>query len=139
MNRWNVFFFVLVAIAALAAAYGTSVVRRGFRATDQPSAVEVVMARTVRNLGIPRTARNEKNPWTVTPALLDEARENFTNHCAGCHGKDGNGRAGIGQNLYPKAPNLQQPETQNLSDGEIHYTIQNGVRLTGMPAMGNPH
>ncbi|HEX3376002.1 MAG TPA: cytochrome c3 family protein [Candidatus Acidoferrales bacterium] len=97
------------------------------------------MARTVRNLGIPRAAREDKNPWAVTPALLDEARENFTNHCEGCHGKDGDGRSGIGQNLYPKAPNLQRPETQSLSDGEIHYIIQNGVRLTGMPAMGNPH
>ena len=79
------------------------------------------------------------NPWTATPALLQEARENFTDHCAGCHGKDGDGRSGIGQNLYPKAPDLRRPETQNLTDGEIHYIIQNGVRLTGMPALGNPH
>ena len=89
------------------------------------------MARTVRNLGIPRSARNEKNPWTATPGLLQEARENFTDHCAGCHGKDGDGRSGIGPNLYPKAPDLRQPETQNLTDGEIHYIIQNGVRLDG--------
>ncbi len=139
MNRWNVFFLVLVAIAALAAVYGASVIRRGFSATDQPSAIERVMARTVRDLGIPRTARNEKNPWIATPALLQEARENFTNHCAGCHGKDGDGRSGIGQNLYPKAPDLRGTETQKLTDGEIHYIIQNGVRLTGMPALGNPH
>ncbi len=66
----------------------------GFRATDQPSAIERVMARTVRNLGIPQNARNEKNPWTATPALLEEARENFIDHCAGCHGKDGDGRSG---------------------------------------------
>ena len=139
MNRWKVFFLVLIAMAALGAVYGTVVIRRGFSATDQPSAVEKVMARTVRNLGIPRNARNEKNPWSATPDLLQEARENFTDHCAGCHGKDGDGRLGIGPNLYPKAPDLRRPETQNLTDGEIHYIIQNGVRLTGMPALGNPH
>ena len=133
------FIVILVAMAALAVVYGTHVIRRGFSATDQPSAVERVMARTVRNLGIPRTARNQKNPWTATPALLQEARESFTDHCAGCHGKDGDGRSGIGQNLYPKSPDLRQPETQNLTEGEIHYIIQNGVRLTGMPALGNPH
>ena len=130
---------VLITIAAIFVAYGASVIKRGFRATDQPSTVEIAMARAVRDLGIPRTARDEKNPWTVTPALLDEARENFTDHCAGCHGEKGDGRSGMGQNLYPKAPDLQRRETQNLSDGEIHYIIQNGVRLTGMPALANPH
>jgi hypothetical protein len=27
-------------------------------------------------------------------------------------------------------------ETQRLTDGELYYIIQNGVRLTGMPAFG---
>src|ERR1700739_2076412 len=119
MNRWKRLFLVLIVIVVLAIVYGVSVIRHGFRATDQPSAVETVMARTVRNLGIPQAARKEANPWTATPALLDEARENFTDHCAGCHGKDGDGRSGIGQNLYPKAPDLRRTETHSLTDGEI--------------------
>lgn len=139
MKRWNLVFLVLLALVVLGAAYAARVIRRGFSTVDQPSAVEQAMARTVRNLGIPRSARNEKNPWIASPELLQEARENFSDHCAGCHGKDGDGRSGIGQNLYPKAPDLHRPETQRLTDGEIHYIIQNGVRLTGMPALGNPH
>jgi predicted CXXCH cytochrome family protein len=139
MKRWKVTLLLLIMIAVFAVVYGASVIRHGFSATDQPSAVETLMARTVRNLGIPRTARKEANPWKATPALLDEARENFIDHCANCHGKEGDGRSGIGQNLYPKAPDLRQSETQNLTDGEIHYIIQNGVRLSGMPALGNPH
>ena len=139
MHRRKMYFLILIAAIAIAAIYGSHVIRRGFRATDQPSAAEIAMARTVRNLGIPSSARSEKNPWTATPDLLQEARENFTDRCAGCHGRDGDGRSGIGQNLYPKAPDLRRPETQKLTDGEIHFIIQNGVRLTGMPAMGNPH
>jgi len=139
MNRSKVFFLTLVAIAVLAVAYGMHVIRRGFSAADQPSAVEQAVARAVRNLGIPRTAQMETNPWVTSPALLQEARENFTNHCAGCHGTDGDGRSGVGQNLYPRALDLRRAETQSLIDGEIHYIIQNGVRLTGMPALGNPH
>jgi len=27
-------------------------------------------------------------------------------------------------------------DTQNLTDGELYYTIHNGIRLTGMPAWG---
>jgi predicted CXXCH cytochrome family protein len=139
MKQWQVFLLIGIFVVALACMYAAFVIQRGFSATDQPSAVETVLARTVRNMGIPRNARREANPWKVTPALLDEARENFTNHCAGCHGKDGDGRSGMGQNLYPRAPDLRQAETQNLTDGEIHYIIQNGVRLSGMPALGNPH
>jgi hypothetical protein len=36
-------------------------------------------------------------------------------------------------------PDLQASRTQSLTDGEIHYIIENGVELTGMPAWGNPH
>ncbi len=97
------------------------------------------MARAVRNISIPSHARNEKNPLAADPGVLAEAKERFGERCANCHGKDGNGESNIGQDLYPKAPNLRLPTTQNLTDGEIHYIIKNGVRLTGMPAWGNPH
>jgi len=43
----------------------------------------------------------------------------------------------IGRGLYPKPPDMTQPATQNLSDGELYYIIQNGMRLTGMPAFGD--
>jgi predicted CXXCH cytochrome family protein len=137
MKRWTLGFLILLAIFAIA--YGAAVIRRGFSAADQPSALERVMARAVRNIGIPSRARNEINPLSQAPELLAEARENFANHCANCHGNNGTGLSNIGQNLYPKAPDLRMPPTQNLTDGEIHYIIKNGVRLTGMPAWGNPH
>ena len=60
----------------------------------------------------------------------------FADHCASCHGNDGRGKTEIGQNLYPKAPDMWGEETQKLSDGELFYIIKNGVRLTGMPAWG---
>ncbi len=139
MNRWKSFSVAVIVLAALTMLYFVSVVHRGFSAKDQPSAAETLLARGARDLGIPSAARNEKVPLSATPSVLDEARKNFTAHCAGCHGKDGDGRSGIGPNLYPRAPDLRRPETQKLSDGELHYIIQNGVRLTGMPALGNPH
>lgn len=39
--------------------------------------------------------------------------------------------------MYPPAPDMRRPETQQLSDGELFYIIQNGVRLTGMPGWGS--
>lgn len=130
---------VLVLAALVALLYVAAVIRRGFSAADHPSGLERVMARAVRNIGIPSHARNEKNPLAAAPEVVAEARENFANRCANCHGHNGNGESNIGKNLYPKAPDLRMPATQNLTDGEIHYIIKNGVRLTGMPAWENPH
>ncbi len=43
----------------------------------------------------------------------------------------------MGSGLYPKPPDLRLPETQDLSDGELFWIIENGVRFTGMPAFSN--
>jgi mono/diheme cytochrome c family protein len=137
MKPWSITVLVLVVLVAVV--YGVAVIRRGFSAADQPSGLERVMARAVRNVGIPRRARDEKNPLTADPEVLAEANERFGERCANCHGNNGNGESNIGKNLYPKAPDLRLPPTQHLTDGEIHYIIRNGVRLTGMPAWGNPH
>lgn len=91
----------------------------------------------MRNWAIPRRARNERNPLPATLVNLRQARENFLARCAGCHGQDGSGITGVGQNLYPRAPDLRSIQTQALTDGQIHYIIVNGVQLTGMPAWGN--
>ncbi len=39
--------------------------------------------------------------------------------------------------MYPPAPDMRQAGTQNLTDGELFYIIQNGIRLTGMPSWGS--
>jgi hypothetical protein len=43
-----------------------------------------------------------------------------------------------GKTMYPRPPDMRQKDTQELSDGELYYTIKNGVRLSGMPAFGDP-
>jgi hypothetical protein len=43
----------------------------------------------------------------------------------------------MGQGLYPKSPDMTARATQDLSDGELFYIIERGVKLTGMPAWGN--
>jgi len=120
-----------------AAAFGWETIRRGFSARDNPSALEAYLAKTARNLSIPASKRDAKNPFVPTAEVLSEARAHFADHCAICHGNDGAGKTQIGQNLYPKAPDMRLPETQNLTDAEVYYVIHNGIRLTGMPAWGS--
>jgi mono/diheme cytochrome c family protein len=136
MRKRTLFLLIIAAGIAGAAAYGWVMFRRGFSARDNPSAIEAYLARTARNLSIPASERDTKNPFAPTAEVLSEARVHFADHCAICHGNDGTGKTQIGQSLYPKAPDMRLPQTQNLSDGELYYTIHNGIRLTGMPAWG---
>jgi predicted CXXCH cytochrome family protein len=119
--------------------YGARLITHGFSTADEPSYLERVVARAARNLAIPRDARLEKNPWSATPEVLNEARESFLARCATCHGPDGSGQTTVGRSLYPRVPDLRLLRTQELTDGEIRYIIRNGVRLTGMPGWAKPH
>ena len=111
---------------------------RGFRATSSPTRIEALVARAVRNFAIPHSARVAKNELDLTPSGLQEARTLYLAHCSSCHGIDGSARTALGGKLYPRAPDLRDAKTQDLSDGQLHYIIQNGVQLTGMPAWNGP-
>jgi mono/diheme cytochrome c family protein len=114
------------------------ILSRGISARAEPSAAEAFIARHLRRLAIPRAAREAMNPVPATPEVLMEAMEHFADHCAFCHANDGSGNTDIGKGLYPKPPDMKQAATQNLSDGELFYLIQNGVRFTGMPGFAVP-
>jgi len=126
--------FAVVVLLIAAAVIAAVVVRGGFSAREQPSAWEAFIARHVRLLAIPRDAREARDPVATTPEVLVHAREHYGEECALCHGDDGSGDSAIGQQMYPKPPDLRKPATQSLSDGEIYYIIMNGARFTGMPA-----
>ena len=108
----------------------------GFSAHEPPTALETWVARTVRSAAMPAEAKARANPIAQSPEVLAEARAHWADHCAVCHSNDGSGDALMGRNMYPPAPDMRQPDTQRMTDGELFYIIQNGVRLTGMPAWG---
>jgi mono/diheme cytochrome c family protein len=110
---------------------------RGFRATSTPSTFETVAARSVRDFAIPAAERHKANPDAGDSSSIQQGREDFLIRCASCHGVDARGRTPIGANVYPRVPDLHSDATQNLTDGEIHYIIENGIQLTGMPAMAS--
>ena len=139
MKAWKLFLLLCGVALAGVVFYGMRLLRHGLSTAGEPSYLETVVARTARNLAIPRKARLETNPFEATPEILHEARESFVDRCAVCHGQDGSGQSQDGRNLYPRAPDLRLPQTQNLTDGEIRYIIRNGVRLTGMPGWAKPH
>ena len=115
---------------------GYALARHGFSAMEKPSRFEEFLARHARKIATPGNARQLKNPYSATPESLSAVREHWVEHCSFCHAFDGGGNTVIGQNLYPKIPDLRSSAVQALSDGELFYIISNGVRFTGMPAWG---
>lgn len=109
----------------------------GFSAHAQPTVLETFAADQARDMAMPSDAKNKKNPIANSNEVLTEARAHWADHCATCHGNDGGGKIEMAQNMYPPPPDMRKERTQNMTDGEIFYMIENGIRLSGMPAWGN--
>jgi mono/diheme cytochrome c family protein len=114
-----------------------TVASRGLSTRVQPSALETWIAHAMRRLATPASVRNAANPVEATPEVLEEGLAHFADHCATCHANDGSGDTPMGRSFYPPAPDMRAPRTQRLTDGELFSIIENGIRLTGMPAWGS--
>lgn len=121
---------VAAVVAVVAVLYIMNV---GLSARDQPGAVETMIAGNVRNLTIARRARDLRSPVEPTPEVIADGRAHYADHCAVCHANDGSGKTEMGQGMWPKPPDMRLAATQELSDGELFWIIENGIRFTGMP------
>ena len=133
MKTWIGLLVVAVVTGATFAWVGSA---RGFSARDEPSAVERTLARLLHRWSVPARARAARNPVGFSDEAWAQSRAHFADHCASCHANDGSGRTEMGQRLFPRAPDMRLAATQDLTDGELYWIIENGVRLTGMPAWG---
>jgi len=124
---------LLSVLGAISVGLAVWLLSNGISAQPDPSRLEVAFARRLRSWMIPSSARERPNPVPPGAEAVEAGLEHFADHCAVCHANDGSGRVDIGQNLYPRAPDMRSEETQSLSDGALFYIIEEGVRLTGMP------
>jgi mono/diheme cytochrome c family protein len=129
---------VLLLTVAGVGIYAYRIIRRGFSAREEPGMMEAALATSARSMAIPARYKGMKNPVTATPEVFREGMEHWADHCATCHANNGSGDTMYGKTMYPRPPDMRQARTQNLSDGELYSVIKNGVRLTGMPAFGDP-
>jgi glucose/arabinose dehydrogenase/mono/diheme cytochrome c family protein len=74
--------------------------------------------------GAPPSAKAMKNPYAGQPT--DAARLTYQDHCAKCHGANGDGSGNI--------PSLTTGPAQSASDGELFWYITKGDVDNGMPA-----
>ena len=136
-RRTLIIIVIAVALFGGAIAIVAAILHDGLSARATPTRLEIKVARSVRHFAIPANAQTTPNPVLASAEELRDARIHFADHCAICHANDGGGKTMLGEGLFPKPPDLRLPQTQNLSDGELFWIIENGVRFTGMPAFSN--
>ena len=134
IGRW---LFILLAIVGFCVIVGgIGFLASGISAKPDPGAFEAAVATRLRALAIPSSAKRRANPVSASPEAIEEGMSHWADHCASCHGNNGDGQTEMGRGLYPRAPDMRLPATQNLTDGTLFYIIEEGVKLTGMPAWG---
>ena len=105
----------------------------GLSARATPGPVETAVARSVRSWAVPSEYRDLPNPVLANDESRRNGLEHFADHCASCHANDGSGNVQLGRQMFPPAPDIRAAATQELTDGELFYIIEHGVRFTGMP------
>ena len=132
--RWAA--IVLVVALGSALAVVGYVRTTGLRARVRPGPIETRMARAARSFAVPAADRSRANPVPATRDAVDAGRAHFADHCASCHANDGSGDTDLGRGMYPPPPDMRLGSTQGLTDGELFYIIEQGIRFTGMPGFG---
>ncbi len=76
---------------------------------------------------IPADAAAMKNPVKPTPEGLAEVRKLYGYHCAMCHGKDGDGKGDLAEQMKLDLKDWRDPASiSKYTDGELFYIITNG-------------
>ena len=108
----------------------------GFGVRAQPTRMETVLARTALHAAMPADLRDRANPVAASGESLHAGMAHFADHCAVCHANNGSGETMLGGSMYPRPPDMRLPATQRKPDGELFSIIENGIRMSGMPAFG---
>ena len=139
MGKFVAFVFgaiVAVVLCLAAAAMYLRGAAHGFSARERPTQVEAMLANTARNAAMPAALRDRTNPVPSTVEDLHEGMAHFADHCAVCHANNGSGETMLGSGMYPKPPDMRLALTQGKTDGELFSIVENGIRMSGMPAFG---
>jgi mono/diheme cytochrome c family protein len=62
----------------------------------------------------------------------------YAETCVHCHGAPGHDPAEWSRSMRPEPPRLAEAATE-WSPEEIHWIVENGLKMTGMPAFGPHH
>jgi len=99
-----------------------------------PLPLERFVARTAIHAAM-KDEEDKPSPISADDVNLLAGAKVYNNHCAVCHGTFKGEPTFIAMGLFPKPPQLLDPDDAVNDDpaGEAFWKIKNGIRLTGMP------
>lgn len=85
---------------------------------------------------IPAKDAQLANPVKPTEGSIAAGGKFFSSQCSMCHGKDGDGKGDLAEQMGLKMPDYRKPEAlEKFTDGELFYILTNGMGK--MPAEGD--
>ncbi len=76
-------------------------------------------------------------PFQASEADLENGGHLYREHCSMCHGLMDQPKTPTANGMFPKPPQLLHGKgVTDDPPGETYWKVENGIRLTGMPAYG---
>ncbi len=111
-------------------------VRLGY-APVATAAPAIPFERTITHLALNARIQKEApkdSPVSLNEANLTEGAKEYREHCSVCHGLLNQPDSTIAKGMFPNPPQLFKHGVTDDPVGETYWKIENGIRLTGMPA-----
>jgi mono/diheme cytochrome c family protein len=128
---------VVVTVLAAVAVWLTVVYTGGYNvAASDPHAdavrwtLDTTMQRSVAS-----RAGDVRLPDDFPEDIVAQGAGEYAEYCAHCHGAPGQDPAGWSRGMRPEPPHLAEAAT-HWSAEEIHWIVENGIKMSGMPAFG---
>jgi mono/diheme cytochrome c family protein len=93
----------------------------------------------VRDRSISAHSKGITVPSLRDPKLFDIGFKNYHEMCRLCHGAPGSPRTEIAKGLNPEPPDFSSRDIKMRNEAELYWIIENGIKMTGMPAFGPTH
>jgi len=93
---------------------------------------------TTMKKSVERRARSIEVPDINNNEMILAGMSDYVGMCAQCHGEPDKPNGILTEGLNPSPPNLEHL-TEARTAAEMFWIINNGIRMTGMPAFGKTH
>jgi len=108
-------------------------------AKDKHWDVTTELLELVRDRSIEVRAENIQVPDLSSAEMISKGAKNFDAMCSQCHLAPGMEPTELNLGLYPQPPVFYNEKHDDHGAANTFWVIQNGLKMTGMPAWGDFH
>ena len=126
---------VIVLVAGIIVMYSGVI---SVAATNPHAPLTAYVLSTTMDNSVRYHAKDIRPPPLDDSQMVMEGFRHYREMCAGCHLAPGMESSEIRQGLTPEPPKLQEVAAE-WRPAELFWLIQNGVKMSGMPAWGQTH